>query len=131
MLPPEESFDADEIDLGPDESYSPVERPRGLGAWGTTETEEAAAEDLAHQLAREEPDVAALQLGDRIGDASDKDGEIIDDEVGDMRTGRLVVAEFDPTDPEADLWATDIGIDGGGASAEEAAVHIVPDGDDL
>jgi hypothetical protein len=28
---------------------------------------------------------------------------------------------------ESDLVGTDVGIDGGAASAEEAAVHIVPD----
>ncbi|MFE5039041.1 DUF5709 domain-containing protein [Streptomyces sp. NPDC056683] len=30
---------------------------------------------------------------------------------------------------EDDYWTTDIGVDGGAASAEEAAIHIVPDGD--
>ena len=32
-------------------------------------------------------------------------------------------------DAEADLVATDVGIDGGAASAEEAAVHVVEDDD--
>ena len=131
LLPPEESLDEDEIDLGEDESYSPVERPQGLRAWGITDREEAANEDLAHRLAREEPDVAELLFGDGIGDAYDTDGEPIDDEVGDVRAGRLLVAAFDPSDPGSDLWAIDVGVDGGGASAEEAAVHVVSDGDDL
>ena len=33
-------------------------------------------------------------------------------------------------DTDKDLWADDIGIDGAGASAEEAAVHVIDvDGD--
>jgi hypothetical protein len=49
-------------------------------------------------------------------------------EVGDERAGRLV----DPdeglgADLEKDLLGTDVGIDEGAASAEEAAVHIIPD----
>ena len=32
-------------------------------------------------------------------------------------------------DDEADLVATDVGIDGGGATAEEAAVHVVEEDD--
>jgi hypothetical protein len=107
-----------------------VERPRGLEAWGTTDREEASLEDLDHRLAREEPDVAEALPGDGIGDASDTDGEPLDDEVGDVRAGRLIATQIDPSDPDVDLWAVDAGIDGGGASAEEAAVHIVPDEDD-
>jgi hypothetical protein len=32
-------------------------------------------------------------------------------------------------DSEADLVASDVGIDGGAASAEEAAIHVVEDDD--
>ena len=47
---------------------------------------------------------------------------------GDRRAGRLV----DPDegvreDEEKDLVAEDVGIDGAGASAEEAAMHVVTD----
>lgn len=131
LLPPEESLDEDETDLGADESYSPAERPRGLLAWGITDREQASGEDFDHRLAREQPDLPESLLGDGIGDASDTDGELLDDEVGDVRAGRLVAATFDPADPDSDLWAVDAGIDGGGASAEEAAVHVVPDSDDF
>jgi hypothetical protein len=34
---------------------------------------------------------------------------------------------IDELDPRSDYWATDAGIDGAGASAEEAAIHVVPD----
>lgn len=48
------------------------------------------------------------------------------DEVGDRRSGRLTgPEEGGQEDTESDLVADDVGIDGGGSSAEEAAVHIV------
>jgi hypothetical protein len=48
-------------------------------------------------------------------------------QVGDRRAGRLVFGAIDELDPRSDCWATDAGIDGAGASAEEAATHVVPD----
>ena len=51
-----------------------------------------------------------------------------DGEVGDLRAGRLVDPEegIGPDD-DKDLIGEEVGIDGAAASAEEAAVHIVPD----
>ena len=47
-------------------------------------------------------------------------------EVGDDRSGRLVSPdEGAHADTEKDLVAGDVGIDGGAASAEEAAMHVV------
>jgi Family of unknown function (DUF5709) len=128
LLPPEEELDDEETGNDPDEGYSPGERPLGLSAWGTTAAEESTHESLGRRLAREVPDLSAADdEGDGLGDSSDTDGELIDDQVGDRRAGRLLQAYVDPADPRADYWATDIGIDGAGASAEEAAVHVVPD----
>lgn len=129
LLSPEESLDDDE--LGDIEAgYSPVERPLGSNAWGTTERELGSREDLTHRLAREESDQTYDDTDDGLGDSSDTDGELIDDEVGDARAGRLVASDVDDFDSRSDLWASDIGIDQGAASAEEAAVHIVPDEDE-
>lgn len=130
LLPPDESLDEDEVGADPDEGYSPAERPLELTAWGTTAAEESSYDSLTHLLAREEPDVSDAESGDGIGDTSDTDGEPIDREVGDMRAGRLVTGDLDVADPRSDYFALDIGIDGAAASAEEAAVHLVPDGDD-
>ncbi len=53
------------------------------------------------------------------------DGLLLDDGP-DPRAGRLVAQdEGAHPDTEADLVAQDAGIDGGAASAEEAAVHVV------
>jgi hypothetical protein len=75
------------------------------------------------------PDVTDQWDGDGLGDSADSDGEPIDDQVGDMRAGRLVAFGIDPTDSSTDYLAHDVGIDGGAASAEEAAMHIVVDED--
>jgi Family of unknown function (DUF5709) len=104
-----------------DEGYSPAEKPWAVDDWGTTERETAEGESLTGRLARELPDFGASDLADDgLGDQYDTDGELRDAEVGDRRSGRL--AELG-----TDLAASDVGIDGAGASAEEAAVHIVPD----
>ena len=107
-----------------DTGWSPPERPWAVNDWGTTESEELAGESLTGRLARELPD-ASGDDGDGLGDASDTDGELLDDEVGGRRSGRLVESEETWGDVEPELYAMDVGVDGASASAEEAAVHIV------
>lgn len=109
---------ADPLDAG----WSPPERPRGLDDWGVTAAETAGHESLTARLARELPELVA-DPGDGLGDTLDTDGELIDDEVGTRRAGRLL----DSGDLDHGLYAVDAGIDGAGASAEEAAVHLVED----
>ncbi|GAB5901504.1 DUF5709 domain-containing protein [Mycolicibacterium mageritense] len=94
-----------------DEGYSPPDRWR----------EPRDHETLDELLAEEEPD-PAMQLDDD----DYRDEQAGDDEVGDRRSGRLVApnAGFGE-DNEAELLGSDVGIDGGAASAEEAAVHII------
>jgi hypothetical protein len=97
---------------------------------GTTEREELAGESLAGRLAREVPEQQQVE-GDGLGDVSDTDGELVDDEVGGRRAGRLVEnVDGSWGDVEPELYALDVGIDSGAASAEEGAVHVVPDEDD-
>jgi hypothetical protein len=115
---------ADVLDTG----WSPAERPWGVDTWGTTEWEESTGESLGGRLARELPDTDGSEDdGDGFGDASDTDGEPLDDEVGDRRAGRLVEGGGGWGDDEPELHAVDTGIDSGAASAEEAAVHVVPE----
>jgi hypothetical protein len=125
VLQPEDTLDyrpgvTDVLDTG----WSPPERPWAVNDWGTTESEELSGESLAGRLARELPESTG-EDGDGLGDASDTDGELIDDEVGDRRAGRLLESEAGWGDVEPELYATDVGIDGASASAEEAAVHVV------
>ena len=108
-----------------DEGYSPPERPWVGDGWGVTAREQAEGDSVDRYLARELPDVA-VDDGDGIGDTSDTDGEPWDDEVGEARSGRLVASgDGGVRDTDDELWARDIGVDGAGASAEEAAVHVV------
>jgi hypothetical protein len=130
VLEPEDTLEdshgvRDVLDTG----WSPPEKPWAVDDWGTTEAEESAGESLDGRLARELPD-SVEDEGDGLGDSSDTDGELLDDEVGDVRAGRLVDAGGgeDP-DTDDELYARDEGIDGAAASAEEAAVHIVRDRD--
>src|SRR5215510_15038897 len=96
--------------------------------YGTTTEEEQQGESLDRLLAEEEPDVAAFDAdddGDEDIADEDIDGLLLDDGP-DPRAGRLVAEdEGAHADEEADLVASDVGPDAGGATAEEAAVHVV------
>ena len=113
-----------------DTGWSAPERPWAVTDWGTTEAEESAGESLGGRLARELPDGDDGDDGDGLGDSSDTDGELLDDQVGDARAGRLVDSDDGGNeDTDDELWALDEGIDGAAAFAEEAAVHVVRDRD--
>lgn len=125
LLEPEDSLDDRGVRDVLDEGYSPPERPLAVNDWGTTAGEAADDEAIEARLARELPD-RSPEEGDGLGDASDTDGELLDDQVGDVRAGRLVASDEGGTfDTDDELWASDVGIDGAAASAEEAAVHVV------
>lgn len=125
LLDPEDSLVDRGVSNVLDEGYTPPEHPIAVFDWGLTAREAAGHEALGKRLAREVPDAFPVKdEGDGLGDASDTDGELYDDQVGVVRAGRLV------EDPDADevypyLFASDVGVDGGAASAEEAAIHIV------
>ena len=96
-----------------------------------------AGESLDELLAEEEPDDTLdfdddepedLDGDDDAGD-EDVDGLLLDDGP-DPRAGRLVAEdEGAHPDEEEDLVASDVGIDGGAATAEEAAMHVVEEDD--
>ena len=110
-----------------DEGYSPPEKPSVLMREGEHDTLEAR---LSEEIPEPDPYAETEQekgLDDGVSDESD----FLDTETGDERAGRLM----DPNEGigpahEGDLIATDAGIDAGAASAEEAAMHIVPEDDE-
>jgi len=122
----DETLGSDDVDDVLDTSYSPPERPLGMNRFGTTLDEQEEGETLDQRLAQEEPDPALAVGGDDlIDEQADASGE-----VGDTRAGRLVDSDGGVEwDTEKDLVGRDIGIDGGAASAEEAAVHVIGDDD--
>ncbi len=125
----------------------PPERWSAGIRYGTTEEEQAEGESLDQLLAEEEPDDTLELTEDELEDDEedeedieeseadedagdeDVDGLLLDDGP-DPRAGRLVAEdEGAHPDEEEDLVATDVGIDGGGATAEEAAMHVVEEDD--
>jgi hypothetical protein len=124
---------------------APPERWSAGMKFGSTAEEQREGESLDQLLSEEEPD-PALELDDDLpedgepgdrqpGDAEEDeadeyvDGLLLDDGP-DPRAGRLV-AEDEGAHPDAEdeLVARDAGIDGGAATAEEAAVHVVEEDD--
>ncbi|MBM9466151.1 DUF5709 domain-containing protein [Nakamurella leprariae] len=104
-----------------DEGYNPPDREPRIDV--PTEAEEARGASIETLLAAETPEVwdedERQSLFDETGN-----------EVGGRRSGRLVDPDYgDGEDTESELLAEDVGIDGAGASAEEAAVHIVDEED--
>jgi hypothetical protein len=127
-----------------DRGVAPPER------WSAAIRKADEPESLDDLLAEEEPDPALEELGDDLSEddasegdededededeAEDEADEYVDglllDDGPDPRAGRLVAEdEGAHPDDEEDLVARDVGIDGGAASAEEAAIHVVEDDD--
>jgi hypothetical protein len=100
------------------EGYSPHEKWSVGQGYGNTPLEEELGESLDQRIAQEEPEPDPY---------AEDDGEDLDDgEVGDARAGRLIAPdEGAHEDEDSEMYAEDAGIDGAGASAEEAAMHVV------
>ncbi|GAA3549568.1 hypothetical protein DMH25_37970 [Streptomyces sp. WAC 01325] len=125
LLDAEDTLENDGVDDPLDRGWSPPDRPWAVEHSGVTAAERHEGETLDQRLAEEMPDLATPD-GDGMGDAEGTDGELLDNEVGALRSGRLVAPdEGAHEDDESALVATDVGIDGAAASAEEAAMHIV------
>ena len=101
-----------------DEGYSPPEKWSVGQGYGNTPLEEELGETLDQRIAQEEPEPDPY---------AEEDVEDLDDgEVGDARAGRLVAPdEGVGEDEDSEMFADDAGIDGAGASAEEAAMHVI------
>ncbi len=110
-----------------DEGYTTPEHWSAAEGYGNTPAEIRRGETLEMRLAQEEPERETLD-GDWRDDPYERR------EVGNRRSGRLVDAHsgWDGAADESDVYAADVGIDGGAACAEEAAMHVIdPEDDDL
>ncbi len=103
-----------------DEGYNPPDREPTVRV--PTESEEERGLSLDEQLRAETPDVWVSDENNLFGESGG--------EVGDVRAGRLVTDGSDAyADSRDDVLADDVGIDGAGASAEEAAMHVIDEYD--
>ncbi len=125
-----------------DAGWSPPDTARGSRAFGTTAWEQHQEETIDQRILQEEPDPDSAygapfnesgldtpRVGGDDVDAIDADDDWLGgDEVGRDRAGRLVAPDAGILmDTEDELIGDDVGIAGAGASAEEAAMHIVED----
>lgn len=121
QLQPQDTLDDRGVDDVLDEGFSPPEKLRGSEDKATTARGELEGETIDERMLQEEPEVwtdAEAEL-----DADILDGPV-GGEVGSERTGRLVAPDQGlGDDVDAEMYAEDEGIDGAGASAEEAAMH--------
>lgn len=119
VLDPADSLETDDLRADVlDTGIDAGEGYRGSTRYGTTLAEEKRGESLDDLLAEQEPDPAPdLPWVD----------ENQPEDLGrtqQRRAGRLSLPSEDPgSDEELDLVAIEAGVDGGAASAEEAAVH--------
>lgn len=126
-----------------DAGYSPPDSARGSRAHGVTAHEQGYAETIDERIKQETPDPNSAAgapldesgLGRERAGGDDRDSIEADDDwlgdaqIGGERAGRLVSPDQGGGDDHEDqAWATDTGVDGGAASAEEAAMHVI-DGD--
>jgi hypothetical protein len=127
VLDASDSLDDDAVSDPLDVGIEAADRWSGADRFGTTAAEQRAGESLEQHLAEEEPDVDP---------DADPDPSTDEDEWNrrgyelDPRAGRLLDEnEGYGEDDEKDLVGIDAGVDAGGASAEEAAMHLVDDPD--
>ena len=117
QLQPQDTLDDRGVDDVLDEGISPPEQLRGSNAKGVTPAEVVEGETIDDRLRQEEPEV--WEQAEAEADAEVLDGPV-GGEVGEERTGRLLA-----TDETTASFAEDEGVDGAGASAEEAAIHTI------
>lgn len=112
-LDPIESLSGDDPDENDETSYVPPDREPYNLRHVPTAFEEERGESLDQKLSEEEPDVSVDDI-----DAADEQ----------PRAGRLVAPdEGGLFDEEKDEIAEDVGPAGYASSAEEAAMHVIPE----
>jgi hypothetical protein len=114
VLQPEDSLETDDLSADPlDTGISPPERHPNSERFGVTGAEARQGETLDQRLAQEEPDIPPVAPESEQA----------------PRAGRLVSADegAHPVEAEPRQFAREAGVDGGAASAEEAAMHELPD----
>lgn len=121
--------------VDPEQPALPAEEPIAVTDFGTTVDEQLRGESIDGRLAREEPEPQEDPLRPRDVDEPAEDvgppygGNTDDLDPSERQPGRIVEAdEGARSDTEKDVVARDVGHDSGGMTAEEAAMHVEPEG---
>ncbi len=144
QLQPEDTLVDEGIEDVLDRGYSPPDHePMGWSA-GDERFSDEHSDSIDERIRQEVPDpVSAYGAPDnesgldeaRVGgndpdSIAPEDDWFGDEDTKERRAGRLVAQDEGlGADEDKDAWGRDVGIDGAGASAEEAAVHIVEERD--
>jgi Family of unknown function (DUF5709) len=133
VLQPADTLETDDLSDDPlDTGVIPPDKWSSGERYGTTLAESHENEPLDQKLAEEEPDVSDQEEDE--AESAEEDGQgwsLEDGSLPDPRAGRLVADdEGSHATMEPEYLAYDVGVDGGAASAEEAAVHVVEEEDD-
>lgn len=106
-----------------DEGYVTPENWSPAQGFGNTVAEMRQGETIDQRVAQEVPDIDPAALRPNWNPNGEKR------QVGATRAGRLVDANggYGGIDTESESVAHSVGIDGGAASAEEAAMHVISD----
>jgi hypothetical protein len=144
QLQPEETLIDDGVEDVLDRGYSPPDHePMGWNA-GDERFADDHSDSIDERIRQEVADPASAygapdnesgldveRLGGDDPDAIDPEDDWVGDEgTEERRAGRLVAEDEGlGADEDKEAWGRDVGIDGAGASAEEAAVHIVEERD--
>ncbi len=129
QLQPGDTLDDGDLEDVLDRGYSPPDRaPKGDEDY-PTEAERLQGESLDEKLAEEEPEPDPYAEAEAEDTTDREDENALDEQLGldeaDERSGRLVQPDEGlGEDVDKQEVALDVGIDGAGASAEEAAMHI-------
>lgn len=124
QLQPEDTLEDQELGDVLDRGYSPPDRPPHGYDDRPTGNELLEGESLDERISQEEPEPDPYAEPPEP-DENALDRDIDEGAVPDPRAGRLVQPdEGHQLDTSGQEVATDVGIDGGGASAEEAAMHL-------
>lgn len=125
QLQPEETLLDRGVDDVLDEGYVTGENWSPAQGFGNTAAEMRRGETLEQRLVQEVPETVPDETPWNPDPSEPR-------EVGKSRAGRLVDANggYQGEDSEAESVGRDVGIDGGAASAEEAAMHIIEVYDD-
>jgi len=118
QLPEEDTLVDRGLEDSLDEGYSPPECPSP--ALSKTPSEQNEPDSLDERERQTNPEVWEGREND-----PDRAGGVADP----GRSGRLVAPEEEATGHQQDVAAVDMGISGGAASAEEAAVHYEDEGE--